>query len=254
MHMELSFQSTALERRAHVLVVTPDEQGEHLVQGRLLWLLHGKSADRYSWLEHTRVAHYARTPRITLILPQAENSFYTDMVYGERFYTHIAQEVPALLERVLRMDLSSVRQYMAGYSMGGYGALKLALKQPNRFRGVAALSGSLRTVAENRALIQSGSRPDLAACFGDYDAAVAEENCPFRLTERWAQSGGKLSPIYLYCGKQDALYPQNQCYRAYATALGVPLTWHEDNGKHDYQAWDQHIRGFIREGIVGDTK
>lgn len=254
MRLEFTFASKALERPAHVTVITPDAMGEKSAAAPVLWLLHGTGGDRHSWLDQTAVAHYARTPKITLVLPEANNSFYTDMTHGEAFFTHIAEEVPALLERTLRIDWPQVRQYLAGFSMGGYGALKLGLRFPERYAGIGVLSGALRSMAETKALIQTGPRPDLARCFGDCGEAVARDNDIFCLTEQLLVDGKKMPPIYQYCGQQDPHYPENTRYRDFAAAMGLPMTWVEDRGGHTYKEWDAQIKAFIKLRIVADSQ
>lgn len=253
MRIEYTFYSRVLERPAHVTVVTHDAMGEQSEQAPVLWLLHGKGADRHAFLDNTQVAHYARTPRITLIMPEVDNSFYADMVHGEAFFAHVAEEVPAMLRNVLAIDWTHARQYVLGASMGGYGALKLALTYPERYSGIATLSGSLRSMEETLALNVDGARPDIANIFGDGTGKVAEKNCPYRLTDALLASGRTPPKIYQYCGEKDYLLGPNLRYRDYALAHGLPLTWATDGGKHDYDAWDKHIKQFIKQVIVADT-
>ncbi len=253
MRIEYSFYSKVLERPAHVTVVTHDALGERTAQAPVLWLLHGKGADRHAFLDNTQVAHYARTPRVTLIMPDAGNSFYTDMVHGEAFFTHIAEEVPEMLRYTLAIDWARARQYVLGASMGGYGALKLALTYPERYRGVATLSGSLRSIEESLALNADGARPDIANIFGDGEGEIAAKNCPYRLTDALLKAGRMPPPIYQYCGEKDYLLPPNLRYRDYALSHGLPLTFVTDGGKHDYDAWDKQIKQFIKQVIVADT-
>ncbi len=55
-----------------------------------------------------------------------------------RMYSYIAAELPALIERIFPADMA--RQGITGHSMGGHGALTIALKNPGRYRSVSAFA------------------------------------------------------------------------------------------------------------------
>ncbi len=55
-----------------------------------------------------------------------------------QMYDYITQELPALVNKALPVD--SERQSISGHSMGGHGALTIALKNPQRFKSVSAFS------------------------------------------------------------------------------------------------------------------
>jgi S-formylglutathione hydrolase len=69
--------------------------------------------------------------------------FYVDATAGPfdrnyRMYSYIVGELPELIEEMFPADMS--RQAISGHSMGGHGALTIALKHPDRFRGVSAFA------------------------------------------------------------------------------------------------------------------
>ena len=74
-------------------------------------------------------------------------SFYTDEAYGGRYWTFVSEELPELVGRFFRVSERREDTFVAGLSMGGYGALKLALRQPERFAAAASLSGALDVAA-----------------------------------------------------------------------------------------------------------
>ena len=91
-----------------------------------LLLLHGLSDDQSIWLRRTSIERYASEYGIAVIMPCAEKSFYTNMKYGSDFYTYIAKEVPAVAREFFQISARREDSFVAGISMGGYGAEKPA--------------------------------------------------------------------------------------------------------------------------------
>ena len=76
-------------------------------------------------------------------MPQVHRSFYADEAHGCRFWTFLSEELPAVVASFFRVSTRREDTFVAGLSMGGYGALKWALRQPERFAAAASLSGAL---------------------------------------------------------------------------------------------------------------
>lgn len=75
----------------------------------------------------------------------AERGFYTDMAEGYRYWTMLSEELPQIVGNLFPISRRREDTFAAGLSMGGYGALKLALRCPDRFAGaVAPVSGDRR--------------------------------------------------------------------------------------------------------------
>ena len=83
---------------------------------------------------------YAEAYGLTVVMPNGDVSFYTDMKHGCKYYTHIAQEIPRIAQEFLHVSGRREDSFIAGLSMGGYGALKIGLRESHAFRACAALS------------------------------------------------------------------------------------------------------------------
>src|SRR3954451_5213569 len=90
----------------------------------VLYLLHGLSDDDTSWLRRTSVERYAAALGLAVVMPQVHRSFYTDEAHGSRYWTFLSEELPALVSRFFRVSQERRDTFVAGLSMGGYGALK----------------------------------------------------------------------------------------------------------------------------------
>lgn len=225
---------------------------ETKVPYKILYLLHGKNGDASSFFDYTNVMAYADKYGVITVSTNVKNSFYTNMAYGERYFDYLSTEVPETIGALLNLYISPSNTYILGYSMGGFGALKMGLTFPERFKGIASLSGSLRSMEENKRKIEDEDRRDLYLAFGDCEGSQAEENDLYHLIEKAMDNKKKIPDIYLYCGRRDGLLEDNRKYHAYLEEKGISHTYVEDDGAHDFERWDEQIREYIK--IIGNDE
>ena len=114
---------------------------------KTLFLLHGGVEDAQSWLSYINIEKYADKHNMAVVLPSVGNSFYADLVHGPAYWTFISEELPRFVHSVFPLSDKPEDNFVAGLSMGGYGALKLALNKPNQFNAAASLSGAIDIVS-----------------------------------------------------------------------------------------------------------
>src|SRR6266498_4824372 len=110
---------------------------------RTLYLLHGHSDDHTAWMRWSSIEKYAEGLNLAVVMPAVHLSFYNDMVYGGKYWQFISEEVPALVREMFSLSADRKDNFVAGLSMGGYGAFKMALTHPERFAAAASLSGAV---------------------------------------------------------------------------------------------------------------
>ncbi|MGB4590373.1 MAG: alpha/beta hydrolase family protein [Clostridiaceae bacterium] len=257
--ISIKIESRILEEPNEIIVYVPkkiqkkmksneDERGVNKTTEpyKVLYLLHGKNGDANAFFDFTNVIAYAEKYGIITISTSVRNSFYTNMVYGEKYFDYLSIEVPETINSMLNLKIDPLHTYILGYSMGGFGALKMGLTYPDRFRGIASLSGSLRSMAENKRKIEDEDRRDLYLAFGDCEGSTAKENDIFQLLEKAMENEGKIPEIYLYCGRNDGLLEVNRTYHEYLEEKGISHIYVEDDGKHEFERWDEQIREYIK--------
>src|SRR5512132_2915779 len=152
---EVHFFPETLGLRSTMYVLLPqrplaDAQKKTRKKLRTLYLLHGHSDDHTAWQRWTSIERYVEGLNLVVVMPAVHLSFYNDMAHGGNYWQFISEEVPAIVRDMF--PLSSVRKdnFVAGLSMGGYGAFKLALTHPERYAAAASLSGEvdIRPVVE----------------------------------------------------------------------------------------------------------
>jgi S-formylglutathione hydrolase FrmB len=201
----------------------------------VLYLLHGLTDDHTGWSRHTSVERYADDAGIAVVMPSAYHSFYTDEVHGHAYWTFVGEELPSLVASLLRLSQRPEDTFVAGLSMGGYGALKLALSHPERYAAAASLSGTLD-------IHYLADREDRAAIWHRaFDGGIAEENDLFELLAK----APSVPPLYVGCGTADGLLDANERFIAAAGAAGVEVTSDIRAGDHEWSLWDTQIADVI---------
>lgn len=248
--IDLTISSPLLEREVDLLVILPeDTQGMIGMGGSkkatcpTLYLLHGMSDDHTIWLRRTSIERYAAEKGVAVVMPCADLSYYTDCKMGDPFWQFITRELPDTC-RSLFPQLSPRREdtFVAGLSMGGYGALKCGLHASNTFSWAAGLS----SVADIAASVQAaglGSRHYWEDLFGSADELPGSFNDLFAAVKDYAKVQEK-QPVrfYMWCGTEDFLYAQNVKLRDYMKKCGIDLTYEESPGVHSWACWDEKIQ------------
>src|SRR5215213_755190 len=172
----------------------------------VLYLLHGLSDDDTIWLRRTSIERYAAPLGLAVVMPQVHRSFYTDEAVGGRYWTFLSEELPALVYSFFRLSDRREDTFVAGLSMGGYGALKWALRDPQRFAAAASLSGAL----DLERLRATGPRPEDPSLFrrvlGE-EPAAGTANDLFALAD--GADASKLPRLWVGCGTSDVLFDDN---------------------------------------------
>jgi len=247
---EANFFSETLGMRATLGVILPqralaDKQRKPLY--RSLYLLHGHSDDHTAWQRWTSIERYVEGLNLAVIMPAVHLSFYTDMAHGGKYWQFISEEVPAVVRGMFPLSTKREDNFVAGLSMGGYGAFKLALTHPERFSAAASLSGAL----DIRQVVKGHGDPTdetwlagMRNIFGDLDSVPGSANDLFSLAEK--VSRGKDKPtLYQCCGREDFLYADNLRFRDQLRSLPLALTYEEGPGEHNWAFWDKMIQNVL---------
>lgn len=204
---------------------------------KCLYLLHGLKGDQSVWLRRTSIERYASEYGICVVMPCAHRSFYTDMKYGEKYYTYIARELPQVIREFFYVSDKREDTYIAGLSMGGYGALKIGLREKESFCAAAGIS----TLAD----IKRGDfREFLIPVFGE-ELYVSPEDDLFKLAV--LHNDDNIKPrIYMSVGTEDFMYEDNIRLKEVFQSLDYDYTYAETPGDHCWEFWDEQIQYVLR--------
>ena len=179
-------------------------------------------------------------------MPDGENSWYTNAADGSsKFEDYVATELPADVVQKFRTVNSRYGRAIAGLSMGGFGALKLALKRPAQFSVAGSFSGAFGVTREGELEKRMGATEGdrIGRIFGPADSQTRKENDVFALAAALRPSGAPY--IYVDCGTSDELITSNRQVIEALSKSGAPYEYHEVAGGHTWDYWDRRVREFL---------
>ena len=249
---EINFFPETLGLRSTMYVLLPqrtlaETRTKRKLKYRTLYLLHGYSDDHTAWQRWTSIEKYVEDLNLAVVMPAVHLSFYNDMVHGGKYWQFISEEVPAVVRDMFPLSDDRKDNFVAGLSMGGYGAFKLALTHPDRFAAAASLSGALDIWSVVNPRSDRNNKLWLAAMrtvFGDLSKVPGSKHDLIALAKKVAK--GALRPrLYQCCGTEDILYPDNIRFRDAVRKLPLDLTYEDGPGEHVWPYWDKMIQNVL---------
>ena len=244
-----SFYMPSLGRTKKLSVLMPAKYDPR-VRYPVLYLLHGYSGSHDNWLTKTKIAEYVRDVPMIVVMPDGENSWYVNsaMEPNDRFEDYIVNDLPNYIQKAYSID--TTRQGIAGLSMGGYGALVLALRHPARYRFAGSFSGAItfpRGMNDTTRQPERSLFPSLRHAFGEKSGASRTAYDLFLL---YRQTSKESMPyIYMAMGAQDGFRSFLPAHRALTDLLrgaGASYEYHETPGGHNWQYWDTEIQPLLK--------
>jgi putative tributyrin esterase len=238
------FHSQSLGRDVRYRVLLPRNYEDH---GRypVLYLLHGIYGDYLNWDTRTGLESYAQNLPFLIVMPDAGDSWYTNSatVPADKFEDYIAKDLIGEIDAKYHTIRDRHKRSIAGLSMGGYGAVKLALKYPDLFAFAGSLSGALNA-AQNLDTERPDFRAKLLEVFGGSQSHVRSENDVFQILKL---SGSASYPyFYLACGTSDSFLPVNRAFVERLSSSNIPYEYHETSGGHTWEYWDGAVQPLLR--------
>lgn len=249
-HLRCDFFSDSLSLSTSMTVILPQRTTNQIgMTGQLaegpppvLYLLHGLSDDDTTWLRRTSIERYAAALGLVVVMPQVHRSFYTDEAYGGRYWTFLTHELPELVQSFFRVSDRREDTFVAGLSMGGYGAFKWALRQPERFAAAACLSGAVHLSGLRSGRTRAEDPRMFERVFGAQSIVGADDDL-FALLERADPTA--LPALHLSCGTEDVLYADNRTFATACEGAGVEVTTDFGPGAHSWDYWDARIQDVL---------
>ena len=214
---------------------------------KLLILLHGILGNYTDWVNGTRIQRWAEAKNLCVVMPSGDNAFYVDLPQSGNYYgKFIGEELPAMMRKMFHISDKREDCYIAGLSMGGFGAMRNGLRYNDTFGAIAALSGAF-ILHEPKDGEETIGRMGLETyCFGSMkEGWYSDKNPQFIAAElakkKAAGEAVNFPKIYMACGVSDGLLPANQAVRDDLTAKGFDVTYEEGPGAHEWDFWDTYI-------------
>ncbi|WP_026571180.1 MULTISPECIES: alpha/beta hydrolase family protein [Sediminibacillus] len=245
--IECNFGSEVLSKNMEMKVILPQERRPDGTGHPTLYLLHGFSDNHTAWTRCTSLERYAEEKKLAVVMPAVDNSYYADMKYGGSYWTFLTEELPKTARSLFPLSAKREDNFVAGQSMGGFGALKWALNHPERFAAAASLSGVTDMVYHLQNVRQENSDKSryLSLVFGDEDISGTVDDLLYQL-RRLDKSVKEKPALYQACGTEDFLYEHNRRFLHACKETSFALTTDFGPGDHEWQYWDQVIQRVLR--------
>ncbi|MGE5653031.1 MAG: alpha/beta hydrolase [Bacillota bacterium] len=231
----MHFFSKALGRFVRYSLVLPNPEQAGPGPYPVLYQLHGAEGDDLAWLELSNFARHLRGTPFIAVLPDGALSYWLDYSPRERYESMLIEDLPRHLASLYQVDLA--RACIGGLSMGGYGALRLALKYPEHFVSAYGHSSALWSREEWQA------RQALPTDIDDADIDL------------WVKRSGQgyLPAIGFDCGESDAFINHNRRLHHLLDRCGIAHGYQEFPGGHSWDYWDEHVRRAIAQHLRAIT-
>lgn len=233
---ELHYFSPALQKQTAANIILPEGEGK-AGPFYVFYLLHGLSDDHTIWHRRTSIERYVADLPLIVVMPDGGRGFYTDAQEGMAYESAIVGDLVGYIDQMFPTKANRSGRCIGGLSMGGYGAIKLALKHPDLFCSANSHSGAMGF--GHRPMDQDDAR---TAEFRRIVGAnpVGGTNDLYALAKKIGRAN--LPALRIDCGTEDFLIEDNRDYHRHLESLDIPHQYAEFPGVHDWAYWDIHIQ------------
>lgn len=237
----ITVKSTHLRARGDITLFIP--QGiDQLTSLPLLILLHGVYGSHWAWAMRggahrtaQRLIDAEKIPPLLIAMPSdglwGDGSGYVPHLQ-HNYEKWIVEDVPQAVIAASPLANSTSPLFIAGLSMGGWGALSLGAKYPERFQAISAHSAITRW-EEMKIFVEE----DI-----DQIPIREEQQSAFQLLSSNQQ---QLPPLRFDCGLGDPLLPGNRLLHQQLTQAGIPHQYQEFTGGHEWSYWEKHLENTL---------
>lgn len=277
-------QSLGTEKRL-VVYLPPSYATDTARRYPVVFYLHGLGGNEDNWLQLAGIDHVADSlfalgaAEAIVIMPDGDDGWYstwatlpaaaacaadtsraesaaTYCVPWPHYDDYIARDLVAHVDSNYRTLTAPAHRAIGGLSMGGFGAITLALRYPDVFSAAASHSGVLapallgprpfsepavwaRTSEELREA--AGTRYRWFAHIFGRDTIGWYARDPSRLAGRLVTSGTPVPSLHVDIGLNDVFLDQNRAFAATLRDFGLSHAYHEHPGGHDWTYWRTHL-------------
>ncbi|HCC36252.1 MAG TPA: acetylesterase [Treponema sp.] len=247
------FSSEVLRVSTNIQILAPDSgEGPY----RVVYLFHGMHGNQGTWINNTMLPIFAKKYNAIFVMPEVCRSFYIDLKYGRKYYTYVSEELPKVCRKFFNISHRREDSAVMGCSMGGFGALYLALSKPEQYGFCGAISSACLSPKPMLDALRKDPEPwlktgpeaneifvDLKSIYGD----ELEYNAEYDILKRIKDfpSGASKPEIYAACGTEDDLRSDSLSLRDTMTNTGFDFTYEEWTGDHDWYFFSDALKKAI---------
>lgn len=236
---DITLHSTALNRDVQYRVVLPAAIG---IGQKLpvVYLLHGGGGNFRNWTNWSDVARYAENGSI-LVMPDGGNSYWTNSAGKpqDRYEDYIVQDLIPDVEAKFPAATGRSNRAIAGVSMGGFGAVKIALRHPELFVFAGGISSSLDVPSRPFSIKRPAQWMEHRSVFGPWGGESQRENDPYELVRTADPTATPF--LFLTCGEQEGLLAANRIFAGLLERSHFAYEFHVVPGGHTWTQWNERL-------------
>lgn len=245
--IDITFHSVALNRDMQYRAVTP---ANIALNQRLpvVYLLHGGGGGFHDWTNYSDVAGYAERGLI-LVMPEGNSSYYTNSADRpqNRYEDYIVHDLIADVESRFPAASGRAHRAIVGVSMGGFGAVVLALKHPDLFIFAGGLSSALDVPSRPFSIKRVSQYRQHSSIFGPWNSQSRRASDPFVLAR--SVDPAQTPYIFLTCGDQEGLLATNKKFAAMLQQRHFAYEFHTAHGGHDWYQWNRNFPALMKSAL-----
>lgn len=248
--MPHTFYSGALNSRKTCYVLLPENYDTMPERHYpVVYLLHGYGGSETDWQVKGKADETVRSMQregklrdAIVVMPNDggydQGTFYMDWYDGSgNFEQYIVYDLIPEIDKQFRTIRSHAGRVVAGFSMGGYGAFMLSLKNPGLFGAAASISGAFTKIEEYK-------QSDAARLVGPLQGPYAEAYDLRALFRKSAEHSFR-PEIYFNCGSEDFLIEPNRSLHSFLEELPYRHYYEEMPGEHQWSFAAEHLRSVM---------
>ncbi len=243
--IQVNYSSQALFRIVPLNVILPVDRfdadtnrylNENNRKYKTLYLLHGLLGNFTDWVSRTRILEWAEEKNLAVVMPSGDNAFYFNSRTPWNDYgTFIGKELVEVTRRMFPLSEKREDTFIAGVSMGGFGALRNGIVYSETFGYVAGLSSAIH-------IFEDISEEANIGLFDNKEEASKTNKNPWVAVEEMIAEKRSIPKFYMTCGTKDDLMPSNVAFRDYLKKKGIDVIWDEEDQGHDWDFWNGQIK------------
>ena len=252
--LTIDFYSNALCRPVQFKMIVPNdfddrwppEQKRKGKRMKTIFLLHGYTGGAENFVPENLMSLY----NFAVVMPNGENGFWIDGIStGHKFGTFLTEELVGYVRKTFGLAMTPDETYVMGFSMGGLGALRASLANPDVFGKAVALSPAL--IIHSIAHMKQDDPGEMAnyeyyrECFGDLETVEKSRHNPEVLIEKLVAEGKKIPDLYIAIGLSDFLLDRNRDFHKWLSDHAIPHKYFESAGGHDPHFWDEWTKKIV---------
>ena len=259
-----------------VNVIIPENTWGHSLADRpegyrypVLWLQTGGGFDYTDWARYTAIELYAAEAGIAVVCSGTFCSAYMDTVHGNfQYFSTLSIETPRVVRHLFPLSEKPTDNFLAGFSMGGFGSLKWWVRDPEQFAAIGLFSGVKNIVEMGPALAASPNKAAITdtevkrveeddymfrSAIGDAKLLEGTENDISYMIQKQMAAGKKFPRAYMATGVEDTHYQDNKYFIEKYQSLGIDVYKTIDHGAHNWEYCDKHVKKYL-DWLVAEGK